>query len=100
MRKRKDGSTYSEFVKFAKGLQPIIIPCILASNTGGRCRGCRSPCTRWELVRYGAGQYVLPKLLDLMMDRGLERVASDEAQRGPANVSEEQLARRGLHLDA
>ena len=55
---------------------------------------------RQELVRYGVGQYVLPKLLDLMMDRGIKRVAGDEAQRRPANVGKEQFACRGLHLDA
>jgi hypothetical protein len=43
---------------------------------------------------------VLPKLLDLMVDRGLDCVTRDEAQRWPANVGEEQFARRGLHLDA
>ena len=35
-----------------------------------------------------------------MMNHGLDRVARDEAHHGPANVSEEHLAGRGLHLDA
>jgi hypothetical protein len=43
---------------------------------------------------------VLPKLLDLMMDRGFEGVTRDQTQRRPTNVGEEQFARRGLHLDA
>jgi hypothetical protein len=43
---------------------------------------------------------MLSKLLDLMMDRSLECIASDEAQCRPTNIGEEYLARCGLHLDA
>jgi hypothetical protein len=70
-RERRDqsSSTYSEFVKFAKILQPVIIPCVHTTEGGCRCRGCRFPCARWELVRYSACQYMLPEFLDLMMDR-------------------------------
>ena len=35
-----------------------------------------------------------------MMNHGLERVARDEAQRRPAEIGEEYLAGRSLHLDA
>jgi hypothetical protein len=93
-------ATYSKFVKLAEGLQPGILPWIRASNTGGRCRGCGSPRARWELIRDGACQYVLAELLDLVVDRGLERVARDEAQRWPADLGDEHLVRSGLHLNA
>lgn len=93
-------ATYSKFVKLAEGLQPAIVPCIHASTTGGRFRGCRAPRARWEQVRDSAGQYVLAEFLDLMVDRGLERVAPHETQRRSPDFSEEHLARRGLHLNA
>lgn len=69
VRTNSSSSTYSEFVKFAKGLQAIIIPCVHTTEGGGRCRGYRSPCARWQLVRYSTSQYMLPEFLDLMMDR-------------------------------
>lgn len=43
---------------------------------------------------------MLVEFLDLMVHHGLERVARDEAQRRPADLGEEYLVRRGLHLDA
>lgn len=96
----KSKATYGKFVKLAEALQPIIVSCIHARNTGSRCRGCRSPRARWELVRDSAGQNVLVEFLDLMVHRGLERVARDEAQCRPADLGEEDLVRRGLHLNA
>jgi hypothetical protein len=96
----KSKATYGKFVKLAEGLQPIIVLRIHARTTGRRCRGCRSPGARWELIRDGAGQYVLVEFLDLMVHHGLKRVARDEAQCRPTDLGEERFVRRGLHLDA
>jgi len=35
-RGNQPSSTYSEFIKFAKGLQPVIIACVHATEGGGR----------------------------------------------------------------
>ena len=43
---------------------------------------------------------MLAEFLDLMVDRGLERVPRDETQRRPPDLGEEHLARRSLHLNA
>ena len=43
---------------------------------------------------------MLAEFFDFVMNHGLDRVGRDEAQRRPADLSEEHLAGRSLHLDA
>jgi len=94
-------TTYRKLVKLAKGLQPRISPLLCPSSRTNSRRGRSRPArARRELIRHNARQHVLPKLLNLMMHRGLKRIASDEAERWPAHLSKEHLARRSLHLDA